>query len=216
MKLPEFAPKLSPAEETDLFKRMQRHKKGARYEKARSALVMSVMKEAVGYLRSRWVQHRFSDGDLISICYKALTRAASNFNPCHPDSVNFFRYSKPYLRGFVWAEYKRLTRLHGCTSINNTMDENSESEDSDVFPEGDALVDPAFDEIHTRERWAILQPFLEVLNEHEQEIIRLFYFSGLKLAEIADKRKVSRQAVQATHNRAILKIRRALIRKKLL
>lgn len=209
---PELPAKLTNAEELKYFLIFRRFTKGVRYEKAREMLVMSAMKEAVGYLRSR-ANRQLSDGELMSLAYRALNRSVLNFDPTRPGSTSFLKYSKPYLRGYLYSEWRKRDKVKNHEPLPVEPDDDEEDIREQVQLPAD---EPRFDLIHTHERWKLIEPMLGRLNVHEQEVVRLCYFLGKTLAEIAEDRGVKRQSIQATHARALLKLRRILIRKKLL
>lgn len=206
---------------------MANHKTPANKEE----LVLAHMREAFFYAR-QVCRARIEDGEIYSLCYKALVECAKNYQP---DWQRFFAYSKANLRGNISRYWKTLdtvknASLHetGEAPIFESWGEILEAGES-IHDDGGPLdsapptalepahVDADFDSINIREQLALIRPLMESkLSEQERMVLDLSYTGGFNF-EIIGKMltpAVSRSAVQQTHARAIRKLRNELARQK--
>ncbi len=190
-----------------------RSEKSLRRQAARETLICGNLKNAVHWMRKR-AGDSHTEQELISLAYPALIRAASNFNPAKSNAVSFFRYAKIFLRAALHAEWKKSKRANAMSPLPDDCD-FEDDEDGTLRPRtDDALITPPSErEIESRDLWHKIVPHLERLNAHERGILQLVYFKGMSFAEIARMSDVCRQGIAATHSRAILKLRRILIKK---
>lgn len=174
--------------------------------KAMRTLVMTNMRGAVEYM-SRICRGAKCREELVSLCYQALSRAVRNFAA---QESSFLHYSKSYLRGEVSRAWDRQQVVrnasHGCF-VEFSEDVLIQQRGTDFFDELD------FQAIETREEDLPLRRCLKRLSPYERQVLRLHYHSNMTFQDIGTMMKVGRSAVQATHSKAILKMRRFLIRK---
>jgi len=191
-------------------------------------LVLGSMREAILYA-GRCARGRIEPGELFSLCYCALSKAAPRFRP---GGIRFFAYAKQDIRGEIARYWKSLDVVKHASEHEsdecpvavirkNFTDGAEECEtelhEVDVEPIEPQHVEPEFEMINIRERWAIVAPLLhKCLNERERMVLSLVYESGFNFEQIADMvvPAVSRSAIQNTHGRALRKIRNALMRTK--
>lgn len=191
-------------------------------------LVLHTIREAVTYSR-RVCRGRFEDGELMGICWDALNRAAKHFDPSRQ---RFFAYSKPYVRGAIRKtqadrDIVKNSSLHETdveskSVVCRSIDETEQKEISPTLGSSDEQriegrqyerlepdsVEPDFKGIDIREQWAMIEPLLtECLSGTERMTIELYYKSGFTFAKIGSLLDLTKQGVQATHVRALKKLR---------
>jgi RNA polymerase sigma factor (sigma-70 family) len=183
-------------------------------------LAMHAMREAFYYgLACAKV---LSPEEIFSLCYIALRASAGNFKP---GRVRFFAYSKPYVRGEVCKTFEALKVVRNATTQaldSEYINGGSEIEDYNptecqIGPRGaqfDArlvVTEDGIGGIMAREEWKLILPILQSkLSEKERMVLELRYQSGFNFRQIGDLLSVSRSDTQATHERAINKVRCAL------
>lgn len=194
------------------------------YEK----LILHTLREAVLY-SGRCCRGTIEPGELLSLCYAALRKSAPRFRP---GGITFLAYSKADLRG----EISRFWKSRNCVRnsyLHESADEPTikrellisgaqEGEDITRAWEGcdeieENYSEPDFDGIALRERWALVQPLLQsALNERERTVLQLTYEAGFSFEQIAGLMvpRVCREAIRMTHERALRKVRNALLRSK--
>lgn len=182
---------------------LARYKTGAHREAAIEALVLGHMRDAFFYAR-RCCRAQFPDDDIYSFVYRALSRSVLNFQP---DRQRFFAYSKPYIRGQIFREWRKLDVVKH-SSLHELPGVGDEDEDLDSSEE---TTPPEFGGIDVREKMKIIGPLLGRLNAREREVLVLHYDKGLNFAEIAIRRGVSRAAIHSTHSRALRRVRNWLL-----
>jgi RNA polymerase sigma factor (sigma-70 family) len=191
-------------------------------------MVLSVMRDAILYA-GRCARGRIPPGDLFSLSYSALSKAAPRFRP---GGIRFFAYAKQDIRGEIARYWKSLDVVKSASlhaddewEIPNTPLPTKMVHDDEFVVPGESrddeleqnFVEPEFDMINIRERLAIVQPLMHKhLNERERMVLSLFYESGFNFEQICKMvvPRVSRSAIQNTHGRALRKIRNALLREK--
>lgn len=227
--------KLTPEQETGLVK-----------SKDYESLIMHSLREAVLYA-GHCARGKIEPGELLSLCYSALSKSAPRFRPggitflaySKPDlrgeisrywkSINVVKNSHNHhtsYRGGVSHRYEDRTGRDehvNPTNPNFYGGQHREEEDFDFCweevnnPIEEDFVDPEFDAIALRERWALVKPIIDsCLNERERTVLYLAYESGFTFEKIASMMvpKVVREAIRMTHERALRKIRNALLRSK--
>lgn len=192
---------------------------------AREELVMLSLREAFAYLHGV-SKGRTTPGEILSISFNALTRSAKNFSP---GMQTFFAYSKAYLRGELFKAWRedRVVKKGQVHSIEGwSNQEFSPSDDGlarlglnyEGHEEGPAEYEgnyePGFEEIDSRERFGIIKPSLEKITAQERLVLELYYFGGMNFPQIGRLVSASPSAVQATHSRALRKVRKDLFRRK--
>jgi RNA polymerase sigma factor (sigma-70 family) len=139
----------------------------------------------------------------MSIAGNALMRVIETWDGARGD---FMRYAKPFLRGAV----KQAWRDKEVVSYG---DETPDKPDPLNPPEP---LEPAedffdFDDMTTRERIALLRPYLQRLTEPERRTLVLVYEGGFSFQEIGDMFAVTRSAIQRTHGEALKQLRNWLM-----
>lgn len=202
-------------------------------EGAREKLILHNMREALLYAK-KCSYGKLADGDLVSVCYLGLRDAASNFAP---NKIRFFGYSKPYIRGRIYSEFRSLRVVkksdsvqHVATSVRPEVDDdltgtntpytpnyrdNLETEYKPLEPESENFN---FDLTQFREEWQLIEPLVQdILSDKERMILELRYISGYNFRQIGDlfAVPVSRSHVQHIHGIALEKIRAELVKRKL-
>jgi len=187
---------------------LARYKTGAHREAAIEALVLGHMRDAFFYAR-RCCRAQFPDDDIYSFCYRALSRSVLNFQP---DRQRYFAYSKPYIRGQIFREWRKLdTVKHSSLHESPPVESENYGDDDDHRHASEEASPPEFALIDTRERMKVIGPLLDRLNAREREVLVLHYDKGLNFAEIATRRGVSRAAIHSTHSRALRRVRNWLL-----
>jgi RNA polymerase sigma factor (sigma-70 family) len=139
----------------------------------------------------------------MSIAGNALMRVVETWDKSLGE---FMGYAKPFLRGAV----KQAWRDREVVSYGD-----------ETPPKPDPLNPPQplqpveehfdFDDMTTRERIAMVRPYLARLNEVERRILVLVYEGGFSFQEIGDMFAVTRSAAQRTHGEALKQIRNWLM-----
>jgi len=181
-------------------------------EDSRNDLALHNMREAFFYALA--CAKTLPPDEVYSLCYKALSAAARNFEPGR--TSRFFAFAKPYIRGEIYRTFKRLT--HVVTKAE-TMEIPVEADDEDLasanfeaFQKATAVA-PDFESIQARDEWASIKPLLAELTERERMVLQLFYQSGFNFSQIGKLLHVSREAIRVTHVHAIKKVRCQVARK---
>jgi RNA polymerase sigma factor (sigma-70 family) len=172
--------------------------------------------------------------EALSLSYEALTIATRTFDPA---KLDFFAYSKPFLRGYVSKSWERdmvVKNSHKAHPdyhekpmrlVRDALDCPTSDSDWDPFvpvtyrpPLEPDFVPPEYELINIKERWAVVQPLLRILSEQERTILRLHYEGGFTCEDIARLLvpKVTKQAIHIAYDRALRKLRNNLFHKKLL
>jgi len=168
-------------------------------------VVLGFIRESVRYAR-KVCRGSFEDGELVSICYSALTQAAKKYSSSH--GIGFFAFGKQYIRGAVAREW-------GKRDIVKHSSEHEINETGFEKPCENDVALPDFDGIYSKEEWELVYPAIQKrLNAIERMVIVLRYRAGFSFEEVGRLRGVTRQAIQRTHREAILKLRKALSHKK--
>lgn len=183
-------------------------------------LALYNMREAFSYGVS--CARNLPGGVVFSLCWTALVAAATNFEA---GRIRFFAYAKPYVRGEVIKAFHAAkvvrhgeTRALSPDSILTGEVEGSEDVPLHFTMDTDELllakadtVEADTEGIMVRDEWSVLVPILQSrLSEKERMVLELKYQSGFNFRQIGDLLRVSRSDTQATHTRAINKVRGAL------
>lgn len=175
-------------------------------EDSRNALALHNMREAFFYALA--CAHSLPPDEVYSLCYKALSAAARNFEPGR--TSRFFAFAKPYIRGEIYRTFKRYKVVTKAETTEIPVEE--EDDQFEAFQKA-TMVEPDFQTIMAHDEWAGLKPLLAALKEKERMVLQLFYQSGLNFRQIGDLLNVSRSDIQATHANAIKKVRCQVSRK---
>lgn len=180
------------------------------------------MREAFAYTMACSRGHGFDPGTILSMCWKALCYAATNFQP---GRIRFLAFAKPYLRSELYKAHEELkvvrnaecqTLMSDSISQNECAEDGDEAvcqtRDSETFLESKVdVVESDLEGIMSRDEWGVMVPVLQSrLSEKERMVLELKYQSGFNFRQIGDLLRVSRSDTQATHTRAINKVRGAL------
>jgi RNA polymerase sigma factor (sigma-70 family) len=194
------------------------------YEK----LILHNLRDAVLYA-GRCCRGNIEPGELLSLCYAALSKSAPRFRP---GGIPFLAYSKADIRGETSRHWKSLDCVHNSYRhrsedepvIKRTLLTSGcqEAEEITFEWEGrdeieDSYTEPEFDAIALRERWELVRPIIaKALNERERTVLQLTYEAGFTYEQIAKLvvPRVVREAIRMTHDRALRKIRNVLLRRK--
>jgi RNA polymerase sporulation-specific sigma factor len=150
--------------------------------------------------------------DLQSIGNVGLLRAAQTYDPNR--GVAFSTYAYRCIEYAIAGELKRATdRQIDCISLSlmlNEEDNPLEDQIADQNADASALAFNSFE----RE---LLETALEGLPEPQARVIRAIYFEGESVSQIAQQSRLSSQAIQNLHVRALkalrLRLRRMGIRR---
>lgn len=215
---------LTTEQENALASRIQQAKEKKRTdEESINELALYNMREAFSYACGCNRNGRLiAPGIIISICWAALSSAAGNFQP---GRIRFMAYAKPYVRGEVIKSFNtdKVVRNADCRSLVPDEIFGTSEDDHDgvelhktvdtkdlLFAKVDVIESNA-EGIMTRDEWNVLVPILQSrLSEKERMVLELKYQSGFNFRQIGDLLRVSRSDTQATHTRAINKVRGAL------
>jgi RNA polymerase sigma factor (sigma-70 family) len=206
---------LTPQEETALFAR--------KAPGTQDKVLLHSIAEGVYYAR-RCCRQMISDAELVSLVYSALSRAIKNYNPVKFPGSRFFAYGKIYIRGEIKREWTRRDVVRNSSSHETMIEldcgDDPESEDSTIkvqqvpglHPDATITEEMDFKAMETKELLEHIQPALErVLNKREYAVIQRYYFGkGETFVNIGKRWKITRQAVETTHKKALAKIRKYL------
>lgn len=196
---------LSPAREQQLIRRLPS-------KAAQTQLAVESMWEAVVFLRS-CAAPTVSTGELFSMAWDSLTRASRNFQPGR--KIRFFDYAKHYLRG----NFRRTLRLQSMVVRNaaGQLPLETHCDDTDHHNSGDFPI--RFDEIcptnytfdhhqvESKDELRALAPVLMRLSVRDRALLHQKFFLDLTYTEIAVKKRVSRQAIEARIKRILRRLR---------
>lgn len=188
---------LTREQETELFVKA----KGGDSE-AREFLIKNHLLFAARLAR-KMVRGKLPDDDVVSAANFAVMRAFDKFD--HTLGNRFTCYLKLFIKGEVASLWRKLS------TVKQPLVEKTEPLPSvRITP---ATEDPHGEVEHT-EHVAYLQALLNEsklsLNPHEQEILRKVYEEQRSFADIGRENGVTREAIRATHNRALVKLQKAM------
>jgi RNA polymerase sigma factor (sigma-70 family) len=195
---------LSPEEELRLL-----HEKD-KCDEACERLVMHTLKAATRFATGL-VRGRLPLDEVFSIAGMALMRAVKNYKVSSKENARLLTYLKPYLLGEIIKAWRLRDPIdYGACIPDKT---SGSEEDVEIAPDNEP-EGPDFDLIHQHERWAMVEPHLDRLSETERRIITLQFFSRLSGAEIGRMIGCTRANIRESRERALKKIRNALLREK--
>jgi len=205
-------------------------------EDARVELTMQNIREAFLYVK-KCCKNKINDDEIVSLCYTTLYRNAKRFRP---GKIRFFAFAKVALRGAIsdyWSSietvknaskhYTDEPKMRGPMYRYKLGDEGGQYHEELTttgihlnerkYFEGDIFVDtvePEFDLINIRERYAIVRKIVDdCLTAQERMILDLVYISGFTFEQIGELLDVTGSAAERTHSTAMKKIRRELKRR---
>ena len=167
-------------------------------------LALHNMSEAIRYA-SQCSRGTMSQTELVSLCWIALRKAANNYRKRKSGGARFFAYSKVYIRAQINLDRKQ----------NLDLVRNSESQAEEISETTESAVEPDFSNLESKELLAGLRPAIfSALNDRERAILILRYEAGFSFTEIGERIGFSRQSIQKSHCKALLKLRSALEQKR--
>jgi len=214
--------RLSLEQESALSDKIQASKKSD--EDSINALALHNLREAFYYALA--CSKTLPPDDVYSLCYAALRYAATNFKY---RGARFFPYSKAYIRGEIYKTFndRNVVKDAICEPLRlgdeEMVREIEESENGHPLslrrPRNfiEPTVESDLHGIVIRDEWGRIKPiFRDKLSEKERMVLELKFEGGFNFREIGDLLRVSRSDTQATHTRALRKVRCVLMRKKAL
>ncbi len=113
-----------------------------------------------------------------------------------------------------WATGEvRTVRAQVALSHVAALDGMPSEPDTQPIPTLGALVPgAAHHALEARERSALLASAVQMVRDREQEVLRLYYYEGLTLAQIGEILGVTESRVSQIHSAAVKKLRETLIR----
>lgn len=184
---------LSREEETQLFTEAR-----AGSSEAREFLIQNHLLFAAMHAR-RLAKGQLSEPEVVSAANFALMTAFEKFDHTHGS-----RFTS-YLRPFIQGEISKLWKQHFSAETSVPSTEKLEVTD----PHGERSCEEHFEWLAE----ALGETCADVLNAHEREVLQFVYTQGRSFADVARHRGVSREAIRATHARAIEKLRVAFARR---
>lgn len=146
---------------------------------------------------------RLLPGELLSLCYVALTKAVKNFKP---NQKRFLSYARPYLRGELAAEWRKKDTVRNAAKHETELPKDKLPE-----PLEDNCVEPDLEGIHYKELWAKIEPMIQKLSRKEKMVLELHYKAGLNFRQIGERMGgLTRSRIQQIEAEAIGKLRHAL------
>jgi len=184
-----------------------------------AAMVEHSLREAVVFLREL-SGGRLTDGELVSIAYKALERSARSYRP--QKGKRFFYFAKKALRGVLIEYFRSLeTVRHGDKSVN--WDEAIEQtygrkkhpdiEDPETTSELEGRTDPDLQSIYQKEAFEDVLRAMKCLTKFEKALVLFIRATGFSFRETAEEFGCSRAWVGLCYNRALDKLRAVLVKK---
>lgn len=154
------------------------------------------------------VKGKLPDDDVVSAANFAVMRAFEKFD--HTLGHRFTSYLKFFIKGEIAGLWRNLSTSKRPL---NAPEEPTISGTGNRRLEVDPVENP-HQETEEKEHVSHLQALLNEsklsLNPHEQEIIRKVYELDKNFAEIGRENGVTREAIRATHNRALAKLQKAM------
>lgn len=196
-----------------------RIRKNPKDHKAIEFLVVHSLREAVLFLREL-SKHRFTDGELVSLAYKALERSARSYTPDR--GHRFFYFAKKALRGVLIEHWRTLdTVKHAGNSIPwdeaaHTLQQrrkHPDLEDLEQTSEIEGRVEADFCSIHQKEDLDRVFKAMKCLTKFERAIVLFIRATGYSFRETAEEFGCSRAWVGLCWNRAVGKLRAVLVPK---
>lgn len=165
------------------------------------SIVMHAVVPAFKYCQ-QGCRGRLSTGELLSLCYLALTKAVKNYKP---NQQRFLSYARPYLRGALAAEWRQKDPVR-----NAARHETPIADGKSPQPLEEAVVQPDLENLHWAELWEKVEPFIRGLSRKEKTILESHYRFGLNFRMIGEKMGLTRSRVHQIERSAILKLRKLL------
>jgi RNA polymerase sigma factor (sigma-70 family) len=196
-----------------------RIKKNPKDSDAIEFLVVHSLREAVLFLREL-SRGRQSDGELVSIAYKALERSARSYAPAK--GKRFFYFAKKALRGVLIEHWRSLeTVKHANASVNweeaatqiKSHKLHPDLEDPEATSSLEGHIDADFSSIYSKEDFERVLEAMKCLTKFERALVMFIRATGFGFREAADEFGCSRAWVGLCYNRALDKLRAVLQKK---
>jgi len=206
---------LTPEMAAACSKRIQANPKDA---DAIEIMVVHSLREAVLFLRE--LSHgKLTDGELVSIAYKALERSARSFQPGR--GHRYFYFAKKALRGVLIEHWRALdTVKHGKASVpweeamtQKPRKQHPDLDDAETTNELEGRTEADFSGIYEREDWERVQAAMKCLTKFERALVLFIRATGFSFRETAEEFNCSRAWVGLCYNRALDKLRAVLVKK---
>jgi RNA polymerase sigma factor (sigma-70 family) len=208
---------LTREQETELFVKAR-----AGDSEAREFLIKNHLLFAARHAR-QLVRGKLPDNDVVSAANFAVMRAFDKFD--HTLGHRFTVYLKFFIRGEIASLWRNLSTVrmkipgkpdqNAPTRALNDVGEYHSSNSPKTYagrvpiPTDDPHQEAEEDE-HLSHLQALLNESKLSLNPHEQDIIRRVYEEQKNFAEIGRENGVTREAIRATHDRALAKLQKAM------
>jgi len=216
----------TPEEETDFFVRAKSGDEAAFNFVIHNHLLFAAMQAQAQ------VKGVLSKNEVISAANMAVMKAYQTFDPAK--GYRFTTYLRPFIRGEVSALWRSKfsggvpdpslagsvwSTGGGGEAKNENRGRGEESKSGpnfgwkDTRPDLDIIDESVetFDQIDFRNfSQAALAKVLGTLNEKDSELIRLHYVEEQSFADIGRLRGVSREAIRATHERILDRLKKLL------
>lgn len=211
---------LTREQETDLFTKAR-----AGDGDAREFLIKNHLLFAARHAR-KMVKGKLPDDDVVSAANFAVMRAFEKFD--HTLGHRFTSYLKLFIKGEVAGLWRNLSTVkqknptnpdyppcsHDTPALNQTGEFMSSNTPKRLGVTPPVPTENPHQESEEKEHISHLQELLNEsklsLNKHEQDIIRRVYEDNQNFAEIGRANGVTREAIRATHNRALVKLQKAM------
>ena len=201
-----FPRPLSPREERDCLERA-----AAGDLNARNTLIERNLR-LVAHIMKKYYAAESDQEDLISIGTIGLIKGVSTFKP--DKNVRLATYASRCIENEILMYFRSQRKLAGEVSLSDSLDGEGEGNPLSLI-DTISVDDTMLDDLDLRESCEKVRECVErVLNEREQEIIRLRYGLDdrhpLTQREIAARCGISRSYVSRIEKRALEKLRAAL------
>jgi RNA polymerase sigma factor (sigma-70 family) len=196
-----------------------RLKKNPNDHKAKELMVVHTLREAVIFLREL-SGGRQTDGELVSVAYKALERSARGYRP--EKGKRFFYFAKKALRGVLVEHWRSLeTVKHAKQSVGwleatdrtKARQIHPDLEDLETTHELEGRTEADFGGINQREDFDRVLGAMKCLTKFERALVLFIRATGFGFREAAEEFGCSRAWVGLCYNRALDKLRAVLVKK---
>jgi RNA polymerase sigma factor (sigma-70 family) len=201
---------ISPADENDFYCARELAANEEKREALIQEFIMRYMRECVRYAQFA-SRGQIEPDELLSLAYMEARAAALKFDPA---AGRFATYAKVWIWGRIhkhWAtpEVARANFSKGdrVMQFRETVENQFE-----LTNPNEPIVEPDFGTVSFNEQLDRLEPFINSrLNPQEKMVIDLVYTAGFTMSKIGKMLGVSRAATQATHKRALKKLKKAVV-----
>lgn len=198
--------------------RLQKNRKD---HKAIAFMVEHSLREAVLFLREL-SRGRLTDGELVSIAYKALERSARSYDPSR--GHRYFYFAKKALRGVLIEHFRALETVKHSKGGSISWDDaaamaccqrkvHPDLVDKEATNELEGRIEADFSGIYQKEDFERVLRAMKCLNKFERSIVLFIRATGYSFRETAEEFGCSRAWVGLCWNRALDKLRAVLVDK---